>query len=50
MGVTDRSVRTYLQELEKKGFLTIKRQGLGKPNLYELDVSKNATLAKKQRK
>jgi hypothetical protein len=27
-----------------------KRQGLGKPNLYELDVSKNATLAKKQRK
>jgi hypothetical protein len=50
MGVTDRSVRTYLQELEKKGFLTIKRQGLGKPNLYELDVSKNATLAKKSRK
>jgi len=50
MGVTDRSVRTYLQELEKKGFLTIKRQGLGKPNLYELDVSKNATLAKKQQK
>ena len=50
MGVTDRSVRTYLQELETKGFLTIKRQGLGKPNLYELDVSKNATLAKKQRK
>ena len=50
MGVTDRSVRTYLQELEKKGFLTIKRQGLGKPNLYELDVSKNAALAKKTRK
>ena len=50
MGVTDRSVRTYLQELETKGFLTIKRQGLGKPNLYELDVSKNATLAKKTRK
>lgn len=50
MGVTDRSVRTYLQELETKGFLTIKRQGLGKPNLYELDVSKNATLARKKGK
>jgi biotin operon repressor len=50
MGVTDRSVRTYLQELQTKGFLTIKRQGLGKPNLYELDVSKNATLARKKGK
>ena len=36
MGVTDRSVRTYLQELEKKGFLKIKRQGQGRTNMYEL--------------
>jgi hypothetical protein len=48
MGVTDRSVRTYLQELQAKGFLTIKRQGLGKTNVYELDVSKNAAVARKK--
>lgn len=38
IGVTERSVRTYLQELETKGFLSIHRQGQGKPNLYVLDV------------
>lgn len=43
MGVSDRSVRTYLQELEKKAFLKIKRQGLGKPNVYELDVTKQTS-------
>jgi biotin operon repressor len=42
MGVTDRSVRTYLQELQGKGFLTIRRQGQGRPNIYELDVRKAA--------
>ena len=36
MGVTDRSVRTYLQELEGHKFVAIKQRGLGKPNLYEL--------------
>lgn len=39
MGVTDRSVRTYLQELEQHQFISIKRQGLGKPNLYELNLT-----------
>jgi hypothetical protein len=39
MGVTDRSVRTYLKELETKGFLTIKQQGQGKPNIYHLDLA-----------
>jgi len=39
MGVTDRSVRTYLQELEKESFVTIKQRGLGKPNLYELNLA-----------
>ena len=34
MGVTDRSVRTYLKELEESAFLEIKRRGLGKTNLY----------------
>src|SRR5712691_9012839 len=39
MGVTDRSVRTYLQELQARQFITIKQRGLGKPNLYELNLA-----------
>jgi hypothetical protein len=42
MGVTDRSVRTYLQELEAQQFVRIKQRGLGKPNLYELNLSASA--------
>jgi hypothetical protein len=42
MGVTDRSVRTYLQELQSRQFITIKQRGLGKPNLYELNLSVSA--------
>src|SRR5215208_5450625 len=47
MGVTDRSVRTYLQEtylqeLEREQFVTIKQRGLGKPNHYELNLSASA--------
>ena len=38
MGVTDRSVRTYLQELEAEKFVGIKQRGQGKPNLYELNL------------
>ena len=38
IGVSDRSVRTYLKELETKGLLTIKQQGQGKPNMYYLDL------------
>jgi hypothetical protein len=43
MGVTDRSVRTYLQELEKRQFVIIKQRGLGKPNLYELNLTASST-------
>jgi Helix-turn-helix domain len=43
MGVTDRSVRTYLQELQARQFITIKQRGLGKPNLYELNLSASTT-------
>jgi hypothetical protein len=42
MGVTDRSVRTYLQELATKQFVAIKQRGLGKPNLYELNLAASA--------
>jgi len=47
MGVTDRSVRTYLHELETHRFVGIKQRGLGKPNLYELNLSASAADRKK---
>ena len=42
MGVTDRSVRTYLHELETATFISIMQRGLGKPNLYELNLLPSA--------
>jgi Helix-turn-helix domain len=39
MGATDRSVRTYLKELESEQLLEIKQRGLGKTNLYRLHLT-----------
>jgi Helix-turn-helix domain len=39
MGATDRSVRTYLKELEAVDLLEIKQRGLGKTNLYRLHLT-----------
>ena len=36
IGVTRMSVNTFIKGLEKKGFLTIQRRGLGKTNIYTL--------------
>ena len=36
MGGGERSVRRYLEELEKTGFMEITQRGLGKTNLYRL--------------
>ncbi len=36
MGSGKRSVVRYLDELEREGFVSIKRQGLGKVNIYTL--------------
>jgi biotin operon repressor len=36
IGVTRQSVSTFIKGLEKKGFLTIKRRGLGQTNIYTL--------------
>ena len=36
MGAGERSVRTYLKELETAGILEIEQRGLGKTNLYRL--------------
>jgi Helix-turn-helix domain len=38
MGATDRSVRTYLKELESAELLEITQRGLGKTNLYRLHL------------
>jgi Helix-turn-helix domain len=36
MGAAERSVRTYLKELETAALLEIEQRGLGKTNLYKL--------------
>lgn len=36
MGAGERSVRRYLEELEKAGLLEIVQRGLGKTNIYRL--------------
>ena len=36
MGVAKRSVVSYMQELEKTGFIVVQRRGQGKSNVYEL--------------
>src|ERR1700692_5111205 len=43
MGAAERSVRTYLKELETAELLEIKQRGLGQTNLYRLHLTvKNA--------
>jgi len=39
MGAGERSVRTYLKELEAANLLEIKQRGLGKTNLYRLHLT-----------
>jgi hypothetical protein len=39
MGAGERSVVRYIQELEKEQFITVTRRGLGRPNLYELNLT-----------
>jgi hypothetical protein len=38
MGAGERSVRTYLKELEDAGFLEVTQRGLGRTNLYRLHL------------
>ena len=39
MGSAERSVRTYQKELEDVRFLEVTQRGLGKTNLYTLDLT-----------
>ena len=43
MGAGERSVRTYLKELERGGLLEITQRGLGKTNLYRLYLTVKRT-------
>ncbi len=50
MGAGERSVRTYLKELEDVGFLEVQQRGLGKTNLYRLHLTVTKATAKKGRR
>jgi hypothetical protein len=39
MGVDERSVRRHIKTLQTEGLLSIVRRGLGKTNIYELNVA-----------
>lgn len=43
IGAAERSVRTYLNELETAGYLEVKQRGLGQTNLYYLNVTVSAS-------
>ena len=43
MGAGERSVRTYLKELETASLLHIIQRGLGKTNFYKLQVTIKST-------
>ncbi|MDH3740775.1 MAG: helix-turn-helix domain-containing protein [Hyphomicrobiales bacterium] len=40
IGVTRQTANDYIQELKKKGFVNVLRQGQGRTNIYELKVLK----------
>ena len=50
LGLSDRSVRTHLKSLEAHGLLEIKRRGLGKTNIYVLNLKRSGLLALSDRK
>ena len=49
MGAGERSVRTYLKELESADILEIKQRGLGKTNLYRLHLTINKATGRRRR-
>lgn len=50
LGLSARSVRTHLKSLESQGLLAIRRRGLGKTNVYELNLKPSGLLAASDRK
>jgi DNA-binding MarR family transcriptional regulator len=47
MGVGRTSANTYIKELKQKGFINVTRQGLNRPNIYEVNLK--AKVLKKRR-
>ena len=41
MGAGVRSIIRHVQELETAGYIAIKRRGLGKPNIYEINLTRS---------
>jgi uridine phosphorylase len=39
MGAGSRSIRRYIDELERAGFLEVRQRGLGKTNIYRLHLT-----------
>ena len=48
MGNSERSVRTWLKELERVGLISIRQRGQGRPNLYTIHLK--ASFWKKHRR
>ena len=46
MGVTRVTANTYIQELAKKGFINVTRQGQGRTNLYEVNLKAKVLITK----
>lgn len=49
MGAGERSIRTYLKELETAGILKIQQRGLGLTNFYRLFVTVEKPAARRRR-
>ena len=49
MGAGERSIRTYLKELQTAGILEITQRGLGKTNLYKLYLTIKKPAAARRR-
>ncbi len=50
MGAAERSIRTYLKELETAELLEIQQRGLGKTNLYRLHLTVKGERARHPRR
>ena len=40
IGVSRQTANEYIQELKRKGFVNVTRKGQGRPNVYELNVTR----------
>src|SRR3954447_16532409 len=50
MGAAERSIRTYLKDLEMAGLLEIVQRGLGKTNLYRLHLTVKSEKGRQSRR